>query len=89
MSIGIVEIRKKYWKCGKHEYGYRIGKAHSLYFVEYMSPAYFFGNPKAKDLKMYKTLKMAERYAELFEKKNPAISLEDLQKDIAVWKKRK
>jgi hypothetical protein len=89
MTTDIEDIRRKYWFCGKHEYGYRIGKVRTRYFVEYMFPAYFFGKSYAKHLKIYKSLKMAERYAARFEKQNPAKSLEDVQKDLAEMKRKR
>lgn len=82
-------IRKKFWTAGKWEYGYELGKARTLYYVKFFYPSAFIGKKEGTELKLYKTLKMAEKKISNFKDKNPAISIEKSREDMSRWKIRK
>lgn len=84
--MGPTVIRFKTWEVGAHTYGYEIGKARSLFYVKFLYPSAFFGHKEGRELKLYKTLKMAEKKVSNFEKQNPPISLTDLRAQIAKHK---
>ena len=79
-------IRRKFWTVGVHKYGYELGNARSLYYVKFFYPSAFIGKKEGNKLKLYKTLKMAEKKVSNFVKQNPAISIEKLKADIAEMK---
>jgi hypothetical protein len=79
-------IRRKYWSAGKWEYGYELGKARNLYYVKFLYPSAFVGKKEGNELKLYKTLKMAEKKISNFVNRNPAISIEKLKAELAEMK---
>jgi hypothetical protein len=82
----ITVIRKKFWTVGVHEYGYELGKVRSTYYVKFLYPAAFYGHKEGNYLKLYKTLKMAEKKISNFVEQHPARSLAEVKASLAEMK---
>jgi hypothetical protein len=79
-------IRTRFWSAGKHEYGYELGKANRSYYVKFLYPSAFWGYKEGNELKLYKTLKMAEKKISNFEQQHPPETLEEVRRKIAEFK---